>query len=105
MFGLGTSWNEIVSSLNVGCDGPIIRLVENDSPFLFFSFGCTDRDDWDEHNFHIVSHREMWGLLTISRPHIFFLQNRLYTIAALWPAFLPHPLKLPLQSHLLELSS
>ena len=64
MFGLGMSWNEIVSSLNVGCDGPIIRLVENDSPFLFFSFGCTDRDDWDEHNFHIVSHRETWGLLS-----------------------------------------
>jgi hypothetical protein len=31
-------WDVMVPlSLNVGCDGPIIRLVEKDSPFLFFS--------------------------------------------------------------------
>jgi hypothetical protein len=59
----------------------------------YFFFGCTDRDDRDEHNFHIVSHCETWGLLTISRPPIFFLLNRLYTVAALWPTFPTPPVE------------
>jgi hypothetical protein len=45
----------------------------------YFFFGWTDRDEWDEHNFHIVNHHETWGLLTISCPHIFLPPKILYT--------------------------
>lgn len=62
--------------------------------------GCT------QFNFHIFSVSLKHGVhSTITHPRIFFLQVPLYTIAALRHIFLPHPSKLPLQSHLLGLSS
>jgi hypothetical protein len=80
----------VVSSVTVGCDGPIMRLVEKDSPFLFFFFGWTDREDWDEHNFHIASHRETWGPLH-NLSSTYFLPSKSSIHCCRLPTRLPTP--------------